>query len=143
MAIVNGKIIRDKPKKKKGIIEEQKDKATKRLRDKALGKKEKKPNKIQEGFDKFKKENGVEKPKSDKKKSKKKVSEDFIRTGDNSGLRIELSEYNGKEIVAVRKLYCTKADPEMKVGSGGFNLPQDKKILKALIAQLQEVCDSL
>lgn len=139
MPIVNGKIIRDKPKKKKGVIEEQKEKATKRLRDKALGKKEKKPNPIKEGFEKFKKENLIEKP----KKSKKKSSEDFIRTGDNSGLRIELSEYNGKKVVAVRKLYCTKADPEMKVGSGGFNLPQDKKVLKALIAQLQEVCDSL
>lgn len=135
MPIVNGKIIRDKPKKKKGVIEEQKEKATKRLRDKALGKKEKEPKKVS----KLLKVEKEEKP----KKSKKKSSEDFIRTGDNSGLRIELSEYNGKQVVAVRKLYCTKADPEMKVGSGGFNLPQDKKVLKALIAQLQEVCDSL
>lgn len=142
MPIVNGKIVRDKPKKKKGVIEEQKEKATKRLRDKALGKEEKKkkPNKIQEGFEKFKKEQGIEKPKKKKSKSK---DEDFIRTGDNSGLRIELSEYNGKDVVAVRKLYCTKADPEMKVGSGGFNLPTDKKVLKALISSLQEVCDSL
>lgn len=135
MPIVNGKIIRDKPKKKKGVIEEQKEKATKRLRDKALGKKEKEPKKVS----KLLKVEKEEKP----KKSKKKSSEDFIRTGDNSGLRIELSEYNGKQVVAVRKLYCTKADPEMKVGSGGFNLPQDKKVLKALIAQLQGVCDSL
>ena len=135
MPIVNGKIIRDKPKKKKGVIEEQKEKATKRLRDKALGKKEKEPKKVS----KILKAEKEEKP----KKSKKKSSEDFIRTGDNSGLRIEPSEYNGKKVVAVRKLYCTKADPEMKVGSGGFNLPQDKKVLKALISQLQEVCDSL
>lgn len=137
MPIVNGKIIRDKPKKKKGIIEEQKEKATKRLRDKALGKKEKEPKKVS----KLLKVEKEEKPKKSKKS--KKPSEDFIRTGDNSGLRIELSEYNGKDVVAVRKLYCTKADPEMKVGSGGFNLPQDKKVLKALIAQLQDVCDSL
>lgn len=136
MPIVNGKIIRDKPKKKKGLIEEQKEKATKRLRDTALGKKEKEPKKVS----KLLKVEKEEKPKKKKSKSK---DEDFIRTGDNSGLRIELSEYNGKNIVAVRKLYCTKADPEMKVGSGGFNLPQDKKVLKALIAQLQEVCDSL
>lgn len=136
MPIVNGKIIRDKPKKKKGVIEEQKEKATKRLRDKALGKKEKEPKKVS----KLLKVDKEEKP---KKKKSKKPSEDFIRTGDNSGLRIELSEYNGKDVVAVRKLYCTKADPEMKVGSGGFNLPQDKKVLKALIAQLQDVCDSL
>lgn len=135
MPIINGKIIRDKPKKKKGLIEEQKEKATKRLRDTALGKKEKEPKKVS----KLLKVEKEEKP----KKSKKKSSEDFIRTGDNSGLRIELSEYNGKDVVAVRKLYCTKADPEMKVGSGGFNLPQDKKVLKALISQLQEVCDSL
>ena len=46
MPIVNGKIIRDKPKKKKCVIEEQKEKATKRLRDKALGKKEKEPKKV-------------------------------------------------------------------------------------------------
>lgn len=136
MPIVNGKIIRDKPKKKKGVIEEQKEKATKRLRDKALGTKPEKESKKVSKVLKVEKE---EKP----KKSKKKSSEDFIRTGDNSGLRIELSEYNGKQVVAVRKLYCTKADPEMKVGSGGFNLPQDKKTLKALISQLQEVCDSL
>jgi len=136
MPIVNGKIIRDKPKKKKGLIEEQKEKATKRLRDKALGKKEKEPKKVS----KLLKAEKEEKPKKKKSKSK---DEDFIRTGDNSGLRIELSEYNGKQVVAVRKLYCTKADPEMKVGSGGFNLPQDKKVLKALITQLQEVCDSL
>lgn len=136
MPIVNGKIIRDKPKKKKGVIEEQKEKATKRLRDKALGKKEKEPKKVSKLLK-------VEKEEKPKKKKSKKPSEDFIRTGDNSGLRIELSEYNGKDVVAVRKLYCTKADPEMKVGSGGFNLPQDKKVLKALIAQLQDVCDSL
>ncbi|AXG66843.1 hypothetical protein HOU08_gp117 [Dickeya phage vB_DsoM_JA29] len=128
MPIVNGKIVRDKkPKKDKKVSSD-------------TPKKEKKKNIIREGFDKFKKEMNVEKPKKDKKKSKK---EDFIRTGTNSAIKIESSEFNGEDVIAIRKMYCTKADPEMKIGKGGFNLPADPKVLKSVIGALQDLLDEM
>lgn len=140
MPIKNGKIVGRKlakeEKKPKGFVEEQKQKASKKLRDKALGKKE---NPIKKGFEEFKKESM--KPKKPKKS--KKAAEDFIRTGANGAIKIEASEFNGESVVAIRKMYCTKTDPEMKIGKGGFNLPSDPDVLDSVIAALQEIRDNL
>ncbi|AXG66518.1 hypothetical protein JA13_115 [Dickeya phage vB_DsoM_JA13] len=132
MPIVNGKIVRSKSKTKKVVEDEPKSKTKKKVS-------EKKKNIIQEGFDKFKKEAKIEKPKKSKKKSK----EDFIRTGENSAIKIETSEFYGKEVVAIRKMYCTKADPEMKIGKGGFNLPADREVLESVIGALQDLLDEM
>lgn len=138
MPIVNGKIVRSKSKTKKVVEDEPKVKS--KTKKKVA---EKKKNIIQEGFDKFKKEAKIEKPKKSEKKSKKKSKEDFIRTGENSAIKIETSEFYGKEVVAIRKMYCTKADPEMKIGKGGFNLPADKEVLESVIGALQDLLDEM
>ncbi|AXG67488.1 hypothetical protein JA33_114 [Dickeya phage vB_DsoM_JA33] len=132
MPIVNGKIVRSKSKTKKVVEDKPKSKTKKKVS-------EKKKNIIQEGFDTFKKEAKIEKPKKSKKKSK----EDFIRTGENSAIKIETSEFYGKEVVAIRKMYCTKADPEMKIGKGGFNLPADREVLESVIGALQDLLDEM
>lgn len=158
MAIVNGKVVlkRKKPLSKKSPMEKalssDDDKATdvitrakaaskKKLRDKALGIKEKEEHPIKKGFEKMKKEFMDDAAKALKKKKKNK--EDFIRTGDHSALKIEQDEYNGEKIVAIRKMFCTKADPEMRIGRGGFNLPTDKDVLQSVIDALQEIHDDL
>lgn len=130
MPIVAGKIIRDKSskkevkpaKKKKSSLKAGKDIREEMKEDKKSKTPEKKKKKIV--------------PVASKKSSK---HEDFIRTGANAGLRIELSEFNGKDVIAIRKLYCTSADPEMKVGKGGFNLPSDKETLDSVISALKEI----
>ncbi len=139
MPIVNGKIVRSKTKTKKVVEDETKVKS--KTKKKVLEKEKKNP--IQKGYDDLKKDVKADKPKKSEKKAKKKSKEDFIRTGPMAGLQIEQSEYNGNQVVAVRKMYCTKNDPEMKVGKGGFNLPFDADVLDGVIEALQQVRDSM
>jgi len=137
MPIVNGKIVRSKTSKKV-VKDEPKVKSKKKSSEKE------KKNPIKKGYDDLEKDVKASKPKKSEKKAKKKSpKEDFIRTGAMAGLQIEQSEYNGDQVVAVRKMYCTKNDPEMKIGKGGFNLPLDADVLDGVIEALQQIRDSM
>lgn len=126
MAIVNGKIVRKKKKVEEPEVKKAKKSEKVRKHDKPLHEI------ISE-----------QKKKSKPEKKSKTAKEDFIRTGEMSAIQISLGEYNGKDYVQIRKMYRTKADPEMRIGSGGMNIDPDKKTIDALIARLKEIREEL
>lgn len=133
MAIVNGKIVRKKKKVEEPEVKKAKKSEKERKRSKPM----------HETISENKKKSKPAKEKKSEKPSKKTAKEDFIRTGEMSAIQISLGEYNGKDYVQIRKMYRTKADPEMRIGSGGMNIDPDKKTIDALIARLKEIREEL
>lgn len=144
MAMVNGKIVGTKAKEKikKALKRSKPLKETVEAREQEETKKPKK-NAIREGWDKFK-ETELKQPKQKKsKKTRKETSEPElfrIQIGAHSFLSAELSKDDaGSPVVAVRKWYNTKNDPEIKPAKGGFNMQAKSSEIKLLAAQLKAI----
>lgn len=125
MAMVNGKIVGSSAKKVKKTLSKIKAKSAE----------ESKPVE--------KKKKPIEKKTSAKKKTRKETSEPEtfrIQIGPNSFLSVDLAKDDkGEQVVAVRKWYNTKNDPEIKPGRGGFNIQPKSPELKLLALRLRDI----
>ncbi|AQT28605.1 hypothetical protein YOLOSWAG_124 [Erwinia phage vB_EamM_Yoloswag] len=119
----------------------------KRKRDAETEVKKKKSSKpVEVVADKPKKKKAKAEPEK-KKKTRQETSEPaagYIRLGEHSFLTVELAEDDrGKSIVAIRKFYSTKNDPEKKPARGGFNMEPSSSELKILAGLLRQIAKEI
>lgn len=132
MAMVNGKIVGAKAKKLKKSISK-----SKSVEDKPVEKQKKEKTAPDSGkTTKVKKKEKAERPKK---------QDDLFRIaiGTNTFLSAELANDDaGNRVVAVRKWYNTKNDPELKPARGGFNMAKSSEI-KILAVHLKNLAKAL